>query len=106
LSITLIACEAEEDIEEIETQYLNLRIVEIFDTIQVGPHGHDFTISACYIESDCFGVGIVDMDYTFIHLDLPDINVIEGDIITVEIPLERWWIQPTPVYVISWALYE
>ena len=42
----------------------------------------------------------------FNHLELPDISMSEGDVILVEVLLERPTPQPMPLVVVSWSIYE
>ena len=99
----LLSCEEMAD-DMSDTETFEIRIVEIFDEPQ-NSRWND-TISACALSSECLSGDSNLPDYVFNHLDLPDIGVFEGAIVSVTVPLERQVPLPMPLDVKSWRLYE
>jgi len=52
------------------------------------------------------GVGEITGNFVFNHLELPDIGVFEGAVVTITVHSEWPLPDPIPLSVISWELYE
>ena len=97
--LSLSACYSR-DLNESETEWLRLRIIDIYDYPQ---EEWDHTITACSWRrfSRCRQV-----EYVFNHLHLGHIEVSENSVVRVEVSVPRILPLPAPLFVRNWELAE
>jgi len=87
----------------VETEWLYLRILSIYDAPQDIYFNVNHTMTACCLRSD---VDCHDMEIIFNHLHLPDIGIEVGSHVRVEVARERIIPFPAPLFIRDWELIE